>query len=137
MNWGKGLVIGLGLFMSFIVFLVVMMLNSPEDSFDKNYYEKGLAYDTDYQKKQNVISDKVEPSITYNDELITIIFKAVDSGQVNFKKPSNKSEDRLINFTGNVVNISRKSILNGEWKVVLTWTAHKKDYLFEQSIYLP
>ena len=56
MNWGKGLVIGLGLFMSFIVFLVVMMLNTPEDSFDKNYYEKGLAYDLDYQKKSRPIS---------------------------------------------------------------------------------
>jgi nitrogen fixation protein FixH len=136
MNWGKGLVIGLVMFMSFITILVVLMFRSAEDSFDKNYYEKGLAFDIDYQKKQQVITDNATPIIAYNDELITITFKDMDSGQVNFKKPSNQSDDRYINFTKNVVNISRKSILNGEWKVVLTWTANKKQYLYEQSIYL-
>lgn len=136
MNWGKGLVIGLVMFMSFITILVVLMFRSAEDSFDKNYYEKGLAFDIDYQKKQQVITDNAAPIIAYNDKMITITFKDVDSGQINFKKPSNQSDDRYINFTKNVVNISRKSILNGEWKVVLTWTANKKQYLYEQSIYL-
>ncbi len=137
MNWGKGLVVGLALFMSFITILVVMMFRSAEDSFDKNYYEKGLAYDVDYQKKQQVIKDQATPVISYNDQLITIKFVAADTGQVYFKKPSNKAEDKLINFTGKEVNISRREILNGEWKIVLTWTADQKSYLFEKSIYLP
>lgn len=136
MNWGKGLVIGLVLFMSFITILVVLMFRSAEDSFDKDYYEKGLAYDVEYQQKQQVITDQAEPTISYNDEVLSITFKAADSGQINFKRPSSKKEDKVINFTDNEVNINRKELLNGEWKIILKWTYDQKNYLYEKSIFL-
>jgi hypothetical protein len=136
MNWGKGLVIGLVLFMSFITILVVLMFRSAEDSFDKDYYEKGLAYDVEYQQKQQVITDQAEPTISYNDEVLSITFKAADSGQINFKRPSSKKEDKVINFTDNEVNIKRKELLNGEWKIILKWTYDQKNYLYEKSIFL-
>jgi hypothetical protein len=136
MNWGKGLVIGLVLFMSFITILVVLMFRSAEDSFDKDYYEKGLAYDVEYEQKQQVITDQAEPTISYNDEVLSITFKAADSGQINFKRPSSKKEDKVINFTDNEVNIKRKELLNGEWKIILKWTYDQKNYLYEKSIFL-
>lgn len=136
MNWGKGLVIGLVLFMSFITILVVLMFRSAEDSFDKDYYEKGLAYDVEYEQKQQVITDQAEPTISYNDEVLSITFKAADSGQINFKRPSSKKEDKVINFTDNEVNINRKELLNGEWKIILKWTYDQKNYLYEKSIFL-
>ena len=136
MNWGKGLVIGLVLFMSFITILVVLMFRSAEDSFDKDYYEKGLAYDVEYQQKQQVITDQAEPTISYNDEVLSITFKAADSGQINFKRPSSKKEDKVINFTDNELNINRKELLNGEWKIILKWTYNQKNYLYEKSIFL-
>ena len=136
MNWGKGLVIGLVLFMSFITILVVLMFRSAEDSFDKDYYEKGLAYDVEYEQKQQVITDKAEPTISYNDTVLSITFKAAESGQINFKRPSSKKEDKVINFTGNEVNINRKELLNGEWKMIIRWTNNQKIYLFEKSIFL-
>lgn len=136
MNWGKGLVISLVLFMSFITILVVLMFRSAEDSFDKDYYEKGLAYDVEYQQKQQVITDQAEPTISYNDEVLSITFKAADSGQINFKRPSSKKEDKVINFTDNEVNINRKELLNGEWKIILKWTHNQKNYLCEKNIFL-
>jgi hypothetical protein len=136
MNWGKGLVIGLVLFMSFITILVVLMFRSAEDSFDKDYYEKGLAYDVEYEQKQQVITDQAEPTISYNDEVLSITFKAADSGQINFKRASSKKEDKVINFTDNEVNIKRKELLNGEWKIILKWTYDQKNYLYEKSIFL-
>jgi hypothetical protein len=136
MNWGKGLVIGLVLFMSFITILVVLMFRSAEDSFDKDYYEKGLAYDVEYQQKQQVITDQAEPTISYNDEVLSITFKAADSGQINFKRPSSKKEDKVINFTDNELNINRKELLNGEWKIILKWTYNQKNYLYEKNIFL-
>lgn len=46
MNWGTKLIIGMALFMAFIIGLAVFMLNSNADPLvDKDYYEKGLKYD--------------------------------------------------------------------------------------------
>jgi hypothetical protein len=137
MNWGKGLVIGLVLFMSFIAILVVLMFNSAEDSFEKDYYEKGLAYDVDYQQKQQVITDDAEPIIIINDDLVSITFKGAESGQINFKRPSNQKEDVYINFKGNKVDVDREKLLNGEWKMVIKWTHQQKKYLYQKSVFLP
>ncbi|MDA9555449.1 FixH family protein [Pelobium sp.] len=137
MNWGKGLVIGLIAFMSYITILAIKMLNSNEDSFDKDYYEKGLAYNTEYTQKQQVKIDHAEPIINYNDDVLTINFKTTGSGEIDFKRPSSKTEDKLIKFTGNEVTILRKELLTGEWKVIIHWTNKHKTYLYEQSIYLP
>jgi hypothetical protein len=112
------------------------MFRSAEDSFDKDYYEKGLAYDVEYQQKQQVITDQAEPTISYNDEVLSITFKAADSGQINFKRPSSKKEDKVINFTDNELNINRKELLNGEWKIILKWTYNQKNYLYEKNIFL-
>lgn len=137
MNWGKGLVIGLAAFMIFITVLVVKMFSTAEDSFDKDYYEKGLAYDQIYDLKQNVINDQVEPIISQNDKDVSIRFKLVDSGFVEFKRPSSEIKDQVFTFKNNEVHISKSNFEKGEWKLVMNWSASGKKYLFERNLYMP
>lgn len=137
MNWGKGLVLGLAAFMLFISALVVQMFKTAEDGFDKDYYEKGLAYDVDYQQKQQVITDKVQPQISQTDDAVKISFAVADSGTVQFKRPSNQSKDQFYTFKSNQVNISKADFEKGEWKLIIRWSANQKQYLFDANLFMP
>ncbi len=137
MNWGKGLVIGLAAFMIFITVLVVKMFSTAEDGFDKDYYEKGLTYDLDYQQRQQVITDHAQPRVTQNDDYVNIRFSAVDSGTVKFKRPSNQNKDQIFAFTDSIVQIPKTSFEKGEWKLVIGWSANQKQYLFDTNLFMP
>ena len=137
MNWGKGLVIGLAAFMIFITVLVVQMFRTAEDSFDKDYYEKGLAYDVDYQQMQQVIADKAQPNIQQNDEFVTITFMEADSGTVNFKRPSDRSKDQLFSFNQKEVQLPKSSFDKGEWQIIIRWMVGQKKYLYQTNLFMP
>ena len=79
MNWGTKLLIGMGLFMAFIITLAVLMIKSGSDDLvDKDYYQKGIEYDKDYERKSQMQKDQAEPEISIG-ESIRIIFKNVIS----------------------------------------------------------
>ena len=137
MNWGKGIIIGLVLFMSFIVVLVVLMFRSPDDAFDKKYYEKGLAFNDIYNQKQNVIDEKVEPQFLLNSKTLQINFSGVQSGQINFTRPSNHLLDTVVNINRDTVIIPIKNLTTGQWHLILKWKNLHKDYLFEKDIFIP
>lgn len=136
MNWGKGIIIGLVLFMSFIVVLVVLMFRSPDDAFDKKYYEKGLAFNDTYNQKQNVIDEKVEPQFLLSLKTLQINFSGVQSGQINFTRPSNHLLDTVVNINRDTVNIPIKNLTTGQWHLILKWKNRHKDYLFEKDIFI-
>ncbi|HET8828108.1 MAG TPA: FixH family protein [Pelobium sp.] len=136
MNWGKGLVIGLAVFMIFITVLVVQMFRTAEDSFDKDYYEKGLAYDIDYDQQQQVITDKAEPIIKQTEDYVIISFVGVDSGTVNFKRPSDRTMDQSFTFNQKDIQFPKSNFEKGGWRIVIRWTTDQKKYLYQTNLFL-
>lgn len=138
MNWGKGLVLGLGAFMSFVIFLVVLMFRAPEDSFDRDYYEKGLAYDEVYNQKKQVLIDGVEPIVKLEGEdAFSIEFSGIDSGKLNLIRPSNHLEDKDYTLSQKKTIINTQDLKKGEWKLNIQWRVGQKDYLFEKNLFIP
>lgn len=137
MNWGTKLVIGMALFMSFIITLAVLMIRSDSDDLvDTNYYEKGIEYDKDYVRKNQLIKDNAEPEISVNDQL-TIIFKSPAMGSIRFIHPSDKTKDSTMNInsgTGLQVDFPLDGLRKGHWKIYLEWESNGKSYIFEKNI---
>lgn len=137
MNWGTKIVLGMGLFMVFIITLVVMMVRSNSDDLvDTDYYEKGIEYDKDYDRKNQVLKDNAEPEISVNEHL-TILFKNPVSGTIRFIHPSDKSNDRSMPINSGAVNVIKlplDSFKRGHWKIMLEWKSSGKSYLFDKSI---
>ncbi len=63
MNWGKGIIAGMIIFVLFIAGMCIYMFTSPQDDFDQQYYEKGLTFNHDYDREQQVTKDHAEPLI--------------------------------------------------------------------------
>lgn len=136
MNWGKGIVLGLATFMAFVIVLVVMMFKSSDDSYDKDYYEKGLDYDAQYMSKKNVISDNAAPSVTIDENTIQIKFLSVDSGKVLLYRPSNNRLDKTFKITDEVLTLDANKLNRGEWKMIAEWSSSGKTYLYEKNIFI-
>ncbi|MBD1384366.1 FixH family protein [Mucilaginibacter rigui] len=137
MNWGKGIILGMCLFMAFIVGMVVFMFRQPDD-YDKRYYEKGLAFDADYKKEKQVIIDNAKPAIGLTKTQLQVKFATPVNGTINFVRPSDGKLDKKIELPGTAaVNIPLSGLLAGQWQLVIEWTANGHAYLYKQEVLLP
>jgi len=137
MNWGTKLVIGMGLFMAFIITLAVMMMRSGSDDLvDKDYYQKGIEYDKDYAKKSQMQKDQAEPEISIGDS-IKIIFNRPAIATFRFLHPSDNKKDRTVSVnsgTSNEVALPLSDSDKGHWKLIIEWKSDEKEYMFEKNI---
>jgi hypothetical protein len=137
MNWGKGIIGGMVLFMLFILSMCVYMFMAPEDGYDHQYYEKGLNFDKDYKKEQQVQTDHAEPAIAVSGKTINILFSKPASGTIKFIRPSNQALDKEIKLDstlGKDITIPTGSMAIGRWQLVLNWESSHKTYLYQHEI---
>jgi hypothetical protein len=139
MNWGKGLVIGMGLFMAFIISMCVYMFNMPADDYDHQYYEKGLNFNRYYNREQQVVKDNSQPLIKQSTTSITIQFKQPAVGVIKFVNPLGKSKDLTFSLntsTGNTISIPANKLAPGKWGVKIEWSSNTRDYLYQQDLFI-
>jgi hypothetical protein len=139
MNWGKGIITGMTVFMLFILGMCMRMFMVPADEYDHHYYEKGLNFDADYKHEQQVSADHATPAITQLDKSLAIKFIAPAKGVIKFIRPSSQLLDKTFNIQSNDVNeaiVPSVNIQPGKWQLILSWVSNGKEYLYQQDIYL-
>lgn len=140
MNWGTKLMIGMLCFMSFIVVLGVLVFNSKPDALvDTDYYEKGLDYDKDYNRKEQVQTDAAKPEIVISGGQLVVSFKAAASGGLRLIRNSDKRMDKRVAIKTdetNRVKIPLTGMVKGRWRIILAWESKGKAYLDEQEVWI-
>ncbi|QQL50249.1 FixH family protein [Mucilaginibacter ginkgonis] len=139
MNWGKGIILGMGLFMLFILVLCFKMFRLPVDEYDHHYYEKGLNFNKDYDKEKQVTLDNAQPWISLSGTNLQLKFKDEANGTAKLVRPASATLDRLF-----IVNTDKKGLIDlpltnlvkGRWRVVLEWKSNHKNYLYEKEVNL-
>jgi len=137
MNWGKGIILGMALFMLFIIGMCVYMFRMPADEYDHHYYEKGLNFDQDYNKEMQVVTDRTRPEIRINGDVVHIDFKKSAKGNIRFIRPSSEALDKVFQLntgTGKTALFSIVTLVKGRWQLVLEWKSDQKNYLYEQEV---
>lgn len=142
MNWGTKIVLGMAVFMLFIIGMVVYMfrVHGNDTLVDEDYYEKGINYDEEYNANQNVITDKAEPKITISESQIIIQLKDSADYNLTLTRPSTK-RDKLADSgatvsDANLIIINRLNMHSGIWYLELKWTSNAKKYQLKKSITL-
>ena len=139
MNWGKGIIIILAVFILFISGMAIYMFASPEDDYDHQYYEKGLAFDHDYNREKQVVIDRAQPVIALTNGSLKLTFAQPVNGKIKFTRPSDNTLDRTLNLnsdTGKVVEIPLNKFAPGEWQLELDWQSNHRDYLYHKEVYI-
>jgi hypothetical protein len=140
MNWGTKIVLGLAVFMIFIVSLGVIMVSGKKDALvDNDYYEKGINYNKVYNRKEQMNRDHAKPVVTVSPERILLTFKHPAKGKAQFMRTADKNLDRSVPFESNAENqviIPAGLLQKGSWRLIIEWTGSRKSYMYEQEISL-
>ncbi|MGW1455807.1 FixH family protein [Salegentibacter agarivorans] len=143
-NWGTGIVIGMALFISFIMYLVINMLTDKKFDHDlvtEEYYQKELHYQEEIDAENNAFS--LEENIRdrrVKDGWIVEFPKNLElskiSGNLNFYRPSNAKLDFNIplELTSHQIFIADKNLVEGRWNINIHWEYEETPYLYKNEI---
>jgi hypothetical protein len=139
MDWGKGIVITLIVFISLMVGLVTICVKQDDIHLvTQNYYEEEIKYQDQIEKMINA------NSLDYKVLNYDIQLKKVDlhlpvgsKGTMHLFRPSDARLDQEIDFdvtNPNANAFDLKSLKPGYWKLKLTWSENGVDYFYEEKI---
>lgn len=142
-NWGTGIVIGMVLFIGFIMTMVVTMITDERYNHEmvtEGYYEKDLAYQNEIDAENNTkaLSSEIKMQKTslgmeflFPEEMMQ---NPLD-GVMQLYRPSNENLDfdLPLHLNGNRMVIPDGKMVEGQWKVTISWEMQGKPYMFKKD----
>lgn len=140
-NWGTKLLIAIIIFMSFIFFLVYLSTQNAINLVDKDYYPKGLKYQTRIDEIKKATLVKEQFNVIQTDSLIVLSMPEVnvDSGSIVFFRPSNQ----LLDFTSNInpdslgrMYYPYNNFKKGKYLIKVHWYKNGEGYYIEKRFFV-
>ena len=117
-----------------------MIFRQDTDGYDHGYYEKGLEFNTVYNREQLVFADGVKPLVKISGNVLEIVFKEHAKGRLHLQRPSDEKMDKSLAFQSDPagrVETSLTQLTKGKWEIVLEWSSNNKQYTYQQKIFVP
>ena len=144
-NWGTGVIIGFGSFMTFILFFVFLVQSNSK-------YDNELVADDYYKQESKVQSDiesqtlsnalKTKLKIEKTAEGLQIMFPAdIDykniNGTISLYRPSNQKLDfeTKISLSSPIMLIPKHKLVGGLWEISIHWNVGELTYLNKETVY--
>ncbi|MBP7320259.1 MAG: FixH family protein [Lachnospiraceae bacterium] len=143
LNWGHGLMIALGCFILFILFLILVFPIGKQnaDMISDNYYEEELKYQDVIDAKENAAQLKEIPAYKATANGMEITFPEsikADDNKVEFilfrTEDSNLDIKKELNLENHKFVIPKKVVFPGSYTLKLKWTENKKPYQVDYDI---
>lgn len=139
MDWGKGIVITLIVFVSLMVGLVTICVQQDDIHLvTQNYYEEEIKFQD--QIDQTVNANSLDYKVlVYDNQLkkVDLQLPVGSKGTLHLFRPSDARLDQKITFDVTNLNANAfdlKSLKPGYWKLKLTWSENGVDYFHEEKI---
>ncbi len=140
MNWGKGIVIGMVLFMSFIVTLVVIMINNDSDLVTEDYYNKELEFNQQYDAMQHYADAKEPITLSVVKDTLFVFFPKAfqkETVSIELKRPNNETQDTQFDLVAaEKVMIPTAKMPKGVFDCIITGNYQDKAFEFSESVTL-
>lgn len=143
MNFGHKIGIFYGLFVIFMITLVVLCVKQKDISLVSNdYYKKEIAYQAEIEKHRNT-EQLVQPvQITYagDKQQVSVVFPEDQKGamgKIQFYRPSDAKKDFSLDLAlqeDMAQTIPVNHLTKGLWVVKIEWEKAGKAYLKEEKI---
>lgn len=140
MNWGKGIIVVMALFMSFIIVLVIKLMSARVDLQSEDYYRKEISYEEEIaaQLNANELKEKISTKVD-NQFVIIKLPNAMNFTNVivDFIRLNNKDEDKQYKINGtNTFLIPTKELQKGQYLIEIRFKEGGKKYLQKEQIYI-
>jgi len=138
MNWGKGIIIAMGAFMSFILFMVFTLMSKSTDLESEDYYKKEIEYEQEMNALKNASQLKEHAKIDLTEEYVVVVLptkEKVSNVQIALFRPDNKKKDRLLNENNSkTIMIAKNTLLKGRYNVAIKYEVNGKKILQKEEI---
>jgi len=138
MNWGKGIIITMGAFMCFILFMVVTLMSKSTDLESEDYYKKEIEYEQEMNALKNASQLKEHAKIDLTDEYVVVVLptkEQVSNVQIALFRPDNKKKDRLLNENNSkTIMIAKNTLFKGRYNVAIKYEVNSKKILQKEEI---
>ncbi len=137
MNWGKGIMIVMGLFIVFIGVLVSVLISRKVDLVTEEYYQEEIAYQSEIDaiSSGNALDSLV---ISQKDEQLIIQFAKnirPDSVVVHLWRPNDKKLDQSFSVTGTeIFLIPLKKLHQGNYDIRCEYWTDSKNYIQKSRV---
>ncbi|MFV5688145.1 FixH family protein [Flavobacterium sp. ZT3R25] len=145
-NWGTGIVIAFGLFITFILYFVFTVQSDSKYDNElvvEEYYKHDAHFGDEMIRIKNAQNLAQKPLVNSTSDGITIVFPDVFvpkniKGKVSLYRPSNKRLDfeTPISLSDATLLIPKKSLSGGRWDINMEWHYEGKSYLTKEIIYI-
>ncbi len=143
-NWGKGIVIAIVFFVSFIMYFVIKMTTDNRYDYDlvtENYYKNELTYQEKINASRNALNLSSKISYENSADGISIVLpKELQHTELHAKvflyRPSDKQLDFELTFSKstNYLLVPDNRLLDGRWNISLEIRHQGNDYFFKEEI---
>lgn len=141
-SWGVKITVLYSAFVILIICMVSMAMRQKVDLESKDYYEQEIKFQDKINTKErtNKLKKPLTWEVNHNELLLKFPeqFKGKEvSGSIYFFRPSDASLDKTIAIAGDTIlerNVSTQALMNGLYKMQITWTADNVEYLNEGII---
>lgn len=143
-NWATGLVIGMALFIAFILYFVIRISTDStldHDLVTEKYYQKEMELQDDIYAQQNVAAIALDMTNKKTTQGYLITFPESFApqnikGTVFLYRPSNKQLDFSfpIEMENSNLLIPNKRLLDGRWNIRVDWEYEGKKYQYRNQI---
>ncbi len=143
LNWGWSLAIVMGMFITFILYMVFQLQATKTDLYAVDYYQQEVDYQQEIDAKQHAKNYDAEIEIkqTSGGDLKIVFPMELTNKRANGKiylyRPNNAALDINYPMKPRHINIiPRKELTPGIYLVHLSWEFDGKNYLVERQVYI-
>lgn len=139
-NWGTKLTLWIILFMGFILVFVFLSVRNSIMLVEKDYYPKGLKFQSRIDEKNNAFHLKDAFQLTQSEDFVVLSFPEIkpDSGNVVFYRHNNNLLDQVIAInpdTAGKMYFEAGGFEKGKYLLKVHWFENQKGYFVEKSFF--
>lgn len=138
MNWGKGIIIAMSLFIGIITFLVVILMSHRIDLESEDYYQREIDYEQEINAMQNsnAFGQRVELLSQKNYVVVQLPEKdELKNVEIRFIRPDDNEQDKSYRINGTrSYLIPKTELIKGTYQIEISFEHQSKPCLQKESI---
>lgn len=139
MNWGKAITIALVAFMSYIVYMVVILISQDTDLVSPDYYKDEVKFEREITAQQNAVNNRSNLNIEVSPEGLYLILETPDvinDLKVQLYRSNAKDDDIIVEAKGKNLFIEGSQLKTGRYYLTTNWKIQDKNYQLRDTVWI-
>jgi hypothetical protein len=131
MRFRNGIIIGMVLFMVFILSLVVVISSKGSELTTEDYYLKDKNFQQNINARQLAMDNENPAVVKVENKLLSIAFKEnrlAEKVKISFSRPNDKALDREVKIGTIPSTVPVRFLKNGNYDMVITYEIEGEKY---------